>query len=197
MHIELDTPLAAKIVKSVGLAVSKDKSRIALTGISWVSENGRHTFAATDGYRLHMVQVETGTGPSVRQEVVLSGDALKAVQTCAKATGKDGKVTLSVDSAEYTCEVSGLLLYGALARVRVQILVSEFPDVPQLLQQVSGEFSTAIFDGGFLSDMGKAADIWGGPLVVESLDARRPARFTAENGAGVFTGILMPQRAGK
>jgi DNA polymerase III sliding clamp (beta) subunit (PCNA family) len=198
MRIELSGGVAVDMFKALDIARGRDAMRVALTGINWEIAGGVHTFTTTDSYRLHTVTVPD-TGATYEDSVILSGDIVKAVQVAAKAAGKGGNVVL--ERFDGSVNVSGVNDIGAaISRVTVDILNNEFPTCRSIIDGATDIELPALFNGKYLAGLIDAATLWAGkdrPVTVESIHATKPGRVTAANDYGVFTGVIMPQRAGK
>ena len=210
MRLEIDATLAVGLAKSLEPARSKDSTRLALTGVKWEMPYGEtpvNVFTTTDGYRLHrvtigdVVAVDAGLS-GIAQSVTLSGDVIKAVLSMAKLAGKTGRVVLSssdtgADVAAYTGNVGTVEMLGG---VRVDSLSVEFANCVDIIARSSGTELPAYFSPKYLGDVIDAAGVWAGKdgqVRVDSLHVAKPARIVSWNGAGTFTGIIMPQRAPK
>jgi hypothetical protein len=199
MRIELPGGIAADMFKAVNTARATDPMRLALTGVNWEIVAGVHTFTTTDSYRLHTVTVADSI-PLHDDNVILSGDIVKAVQACAKAVGKNGNVVL--EHFDGSVNVSGVNDIGAaISRVTVECLDSfEFPTCRSIIDRATDIELPALFNGKYLAGLIDAATLWAGkdrPVTVESIHASKPGRITAANDYGTFTGVIMPQRGGK
>lgn len=198
MRVELPGGAAADMVKAVDAARGRDAMREHLTGVYWEIVGGVHTFTATDSFRLHMVEIEDSVA-TYADSVLLSGDIVKAVQACAKSAGKGGTVVL--ERFDGSVNVSGVNDIGAaISRVTVECLAHEFPQCRAIIDGATEIELPALFDGKYLAGVVDAATVWagkGGQVRVDSVHARKPARITARNDYGTFTGIVMPQRGGK
>lgn len=198
MRIELPGGIAANIFKAVGTARGRDAMRQGLTGVNWEIAGGVHTFTATDSFRLHTVLISDPLAIHA-DSVLLSGDIVKAVISCGKATGKNGNVLL--ERFDGFVNVSAVNDIGAnIARVTVECLAHEFPQCRSIIDGATEIELPARFDGKYLAGLIDAATVWAGKngqVSVESIHARKPARVSAANDYGTFTGIVMPQRVGK
>lgn len=202
MKIELPGGVATDMVKAVETARSRDASRENLTGIYWEIADGVHTFSATDGYRLHTISIPD-PGATYADSVLLSGDIVKAVQSCAKSVGKEGTVTLEKETmGDYNthCMVSGVVKERTISQSVVGTLSAEFPTCRSIIDGANDIELPALFNGKYLAGLIDAATLWAGKngrVSVESIHARKPSRIISNNDYGTFTGIVMPQRVGE
>ncbi len=202
MRIEINGGIAVNMFKALDIARGRDAMRVALSGANWEIAGGVHTFTTTDSYRLHTVSVPD-LAATYDDSVLLSGDIVKAIQVCAKAAGKNGTVALELADTHLPrhCDVSGVNDIGAaISRVTVDILNNEFPTCRSIIDGATDIELPALFNGKYLAGLIDAATLWAGkdkPVTVESIHATKPGRVTAANDYGTFTGIVMPQRAGK
>ena len=200
MFLSLDAALAAKLFKAVGVAVGKEPNRIALTGVQWKCGPAGNTFTATDSYRAHVVTL--GETPYTG-DIVMSGEIVKAVASVAKAAGKNGYVTLELVDGDTgkAVVVSGITDGGtvAISTATVTCIDVEFPNIEMVLARAGASDGLPVFySGKYLGSTIDAATVWSGDQIcVDSVHTMEPGKVTARNDYGVFTGIIMPQRAGR
>ncbi|CAB4156103.1 hypothetical protein UFOVP668_35 [uncultured Caudovirales phage] len=202
MKIELPCGVAVNMFKALDGARANDKLRLALTGVYWEQVGGVHTFITCDSFRLHRVTVQESTA-QYSQDILLSGDIVKAVQTCAKTIGKDGTVKLEIETmGDYDthCLVSGVVKDRILFDVVVNTLSVVFPSCRSIIDGATDIELPALFNGKYFGGLVDAATLWAGkdsPITVESVHATKPSRIVSANEFGTFTGVVMPQRGGK
>jgi len=202
MKIELPCGVAVNMFKALDGARANDKLRLALTGVYWEQVGGVHTFITCDSFRLHRVTIQESTA-QYSQDILLSGDIVKAVQTCAKTIGKDGTVKLEIETmGDYDthCLVSGVVNDRTMFDAVVDTLNVEYPKLGSIINGATEIELPALFNGKYLGDLVDAATLWAGKnntVTVESVHATKPSRVSSTNYVGTFCGVVMPSRGGK
>lgn len=211
MKIILLPEQATAISKAIAPAISKDKTRIHLqqVQIAPVGElvNGiarSVRFAATDGYRLHVLTLapEENSAYEWPETVLVSGAEL--VKALADAAKKDKAGTVAIDCAGLGApavmvtnsnKVTGMNQYV----VCVDINDYGWPNIDPLL---AGSLTQdvelpASYDSRYLADMVKAAGALNESVTITAISTRKCGRIESRNYDlwASFTGLLMPVRA--
>lgn len=211
MKIILLPEQATAISKAIAPAISKDKTRHHLqqVEISPVGElvNGiarSVRFAATDGYRLHVVTLapEENSAYEWGDTCLVSGAEL--VKALADAAKKDKNGIVKIDCAGHGApavmvtnshKVTGMNQYV----VCVDMSSATFPDIgPLLSDSLHTETELpASYDARYLADMVKAAGALSEHVKVTAMNTRKCGRVESHNSQAWmnFVGLLMPVRA--
>lgn len=210
MKLTMDTAQAVTLSKAIAPAISKDKVKQHLICVQIQPVTGDRgeidtavQFTATDGYRLHVVTVESPEHDWTDTVLVYGAELVKALQAAAKAD-KAGTITIQ-------CEGHGAPAVMITNGDRFVQCVDmnnyvTFPTIDALLNGPTEVELPARFNGHYLSDLMTAAQLVGDcgtsrgqigrPVEIQSVSQRKCARFASQsfNGLMTFTGLLMPQR---
>jgi DNA polymerase III sliding clamp (beta) subunit (PCNA family) len=207
MKVTIDAATAAIAVKAAAMAAGKDLQKPHLTGVRIApgSTPDTVTFTATDGYRLHHVEVSgTYSGYAPADGVLINAkDLSSAVATVAKAAkpSREPMVIISAgDETGHLAIVTSRAGNSDLATASAHIQIGNFPPFANLLTGDEME-SGATFCPDYFADLMSAAALLGTKkepvlAVVEALQVSKPAVVTAKRGPVAFTGVLMPMRKG-
>ena len=111
-----------KAWKSVEYAVSADMARIVLTGVLTVTENGRITLVALDGFQMSMAEAECD-GENIK--AVIPGAFMRML---TDSIVEDDSVRLTVGGGRIQAETDGMLLSCSL-------LADDYPDWKRLVPE--------------------------------------------------------------
>lgn len=210
MKLTMTAAQAVTLSKAIAPAISKDKVKQNLICVQIQPVTGQRgevdtavQFTSTDGYRLHIVTVESPEHDWTDTVLVYGAELVKVLQAAAKAD-KTGKVTIQ-------CEGHGAPAVMVTNGDRFVQCVDmnnyvTFPNVDSLIGTDNEAELPASFNGYYLSDLMAAGQLVGEhgtgkgqigrPVRIESIQSRRCARFTAESfdRSLTFTALLMPQR---
>lgn len=194
-------------LKAISLAASTEETRYYLKGVFIEQyESGEISLAATDGYRLHVLNYKN------REEVIdsfiLSSTDIKRidglVKIAQKAVGRNqaASVVVFIDKPSRdhcTLEISIGLVDGEKSSFRCDPIDGTFPDyrriVPSRDREEQG--SPQCFNAVYLADFGEAAkllkpDNKSQQIVIHPAeDAGSPA-FVTLNQNPEFLGVIMP-----
>ena len=136
----LPAPVLGASLEDVSFACSQDPVRPVLTGIRLVFGEGELEALATDGYRVSLSRVATGSslGAGGPQTFVLPGRALREL---GRALPEEGEVEVEVGEGVVSFRVSGPGLPPGWEGVRVSVRTMEAP-YPNVLEIVPREYPT-------------------------------------------------------
>jgi hypothetical protein len=178
---------AVLIAKALKPATSKDVTKPHLRHVYIFAGNpGTVKMACTDGYRLHLLTIDNQTGWGTRL-FVNTEELVKAFISLGR-DAKDSPVVLS--SVDATVTAGG-------STITLSTCETYFPELETLFGQVRETELPAVFNGDYLSDMAKAAQLIGGEtgIKVLSINPTKPAHIQSSSGTITFDGLLMPQRS--
>ncbi len=84
--LEMPSELFSSMVKRVGRVVSKDETRVVLTGVLLTYEENKLSMVATDSYRLAITQADLPDVSAEDFEAVISGSFLMDIASLPKTT---------------------------------------------------------------------------------------------------------------
>lgn len=183
---------AVLLSKAIKPAICKEKKTVTKHNLLHVFITGDGAgsikFAATDGYRMHILTVTDST-PWGNPVMVNGEELVKALASL----GRDAKNEPVTISSGDTVKVSAL---GST--VKISTYDGYFPQFAPLFEQVGTVELPARFNGDYLADMMTAAQLIGGDSGVNvlNMNPRKPALVQAVGAVFTFDGLLMPQRCG-
>ena len=211
MKATLNAATLAAITKATGSALSKDKARPHLGGISVSVTGDTFTMSATDSYRAHIgTMPATFTGDMPENALLLDGSALvtaitNGVRDAKKQYGRGALPTTVITVENYknatveTYATDDVTTYAPVSSYNVSILPLEFPalgfifDTPASDQAATG----AIFNADYIAAAYSAAGLVSDRARIETMALLKPAVISADNGVtgATFRAAVMPQRA--
>lgn len=213
MKIQLAPAQAVAISKAIAPAISKEKHKYHLQQIQISpqgdSKNGYATsvrFAATDGFRLHTVELVNSYDPHEWSESITVSGA-KLVKALADAAKKDKTGTVNIECVgagapavmvTNTHNDTGMNQYV----VCVDMSSEHMPQIDGLLTGSLNQDMElpATYNARYLADMVKSAGAVSEAVKITGISTRRCGRVEATGDSygdtGLsFVGLLMPQRA--
>lgn len=134
--IELDGAMLRRTIERVEFAAATDDSRPVITGVNIKAEESKLTFAASDGFRLAVSDIELGssqTFPAGDLNLIVPARALREV---ARLIG-DGSAPVELRVNDKQTQVQFSLTDVVLV---AQLIQGTFPNYNQL---IPGEYNTA------------------------------------------------------
>ncbi len=132
--LELDAATLRRTIERVEFAAATDDSRPVITGVSIKSDEGKLTFAASDGFRLAVSSIDPGQGaPDTDLNLIVPARALREV---ARLIG-DGSDPVRLRVNENQTQVQFSLTDVELV---AQLIQGTFPNYSQL---IPSEYNTA------------------------------------------------------
>lgn len=180
--------IEAKNLKTVSLAISKEKYRFYLNGVHVRAKDGLAIVEATDGHRLMRVQFADENKADIN--VILSIDSVKLILDLCKAQ----KIASFTLDAETKNVVIGETAYP------VSFVDGTYPDTDRIIPdndqaETKNKFS---FNFAYLADFSKALNFYGVKSIGVIKLGKNPAsdimKINATDDSSLFTGLLMPVR---
>lgn len=211
MKIILLPEQATAISKAIAPAISKDKTKhnlqqIEISPVGQV-ENGiakSVRFAATDGFRLHVVTLAPEENSAYEWDDAYLVSGAELVKALADAAKKDRNGIVKIDCAGHGApavmvtnshKVTGMNQHVTC----VDMSSATFPNIdPLLADSLNTETELpASYDARYLADMVKAAGALSEHVKVTAMNTRKCGRVESRNYDlwASFTGLLMPVRA--
>ena len=135
------------MVKKVGKAVSRDESRVVLTGVLLTVENSKATMVATDSFRLALIEQKLETQTEGIFNVLIPG---KMLEEAARMIGNSGDVGIEASANQIMFSFDN-------TKMLTRRLEGKFPNFEQLIPK---SYTTkAIIDHGELLDSVKRVSI--------------------------------------
>lgn len=177
--------------------VSKDESRRILCGVHVKVEGGTCKVTATDSYRLVRTETEL-EGEHEDGEVTLDLSVVKI------PTKKGGFVNIEHKDGESKASVFFFANHQTLG---IDVIEGTYPNTEQLLpfrgkDSETNDYAEPVtayaFSPKYMSDMGKAAQIWAEnakmPMSIEFRGEMKPCYMAKVDGKRRFEAIVMPCR---
>lgn len=120
--LEIDGTVLAKAIARVEHAISTEETRYYLNGVFFNAENDKLRFAATDGKRAMVLDLDAAW-PKAAPEVIVPA---KLARTLRGLVDEAGPVTLQWDIRKFRCEIGNITVTG-------KTIDGTFPDYRRIL----------------------------------------------------------------
>ena len=130
--IELDPAILRRAIDRVEFAAASDDSRPVLTGVSMKSDDNRLTFAAADGFRLAVSDVQLETTPTEGFDLIVPARAMREVSRLIGEASEAIQVRVNQQQTQALFSLTDVELVA-------QLIQGTFPNYNQL---IPGEWNT-------------------------------------------------------
>ena len=192
MKLQLTSGDATALGKAVVAATGTNPAQQHLHCVQISQNENGVMFVATDSYVAHRVIVNNSETTVARELLVNGSELSKALVSVAKNAGKNGTITLATD---YSGDI--IITNGKDSITIEESGYRHYPALKSIIDGVTDIESNVSFNGDKLATVVKAATLVAGKdslITFETMNTRKPARITADNGTLSFTGVVMPCR---
>jgi DNA polymerase III sliding clamp (beta) subunit (PCNA family) len=194
ISLTLPVPTFKRMVRAIAPAASRDECRPILTGICLEVARDRVRLAATDSYRLHVLELH--------EDDAMPHSGIGVALIPAEWLTRIARIKMPV-VGEVRLEVADKRVSVKLPEgenAGVSLISGEYPNIDSLISTPE-TVAEAAFNPSVLLAGIKACSDWDGskshyerPMRVVTLDALKPCRFEQAHSDGKLTVLVLPVR---